>query len=899
MRGTVNFGSGNLTSAGLDDIWVAKFDTDGTHMWSKRFGDSSVQYAWSVTTNADGDVYLFGDFAGTIDFGGGPLTATGGYDVYVVKLRGSNGNHEWSMVFPGSDTDWAKSVVVDEPGYVYLTGFFNDTIDFSGGTLTSAGSSDIYIAKLTPMGFHAWSKRFGDSQLQTGLEIATDAAGDVFAAGDFYGTVNFGGGNLTSGGSHDFYVAKFDTDGNHRWSKRFGGAGEHRLGGLDVHPEGLIFIGGHFENTLDFGGGGVLNSYHAHDGFLAGLDPSGNHIWSKRFGNGQNQYINGVAMDPSAAVATVGAYNDSMYFHVRRFVATGNAISIGLAKFGEPPVGTCPGALHDLTPDAPLYGSYSSYEERGVFVTSLQDFEVCAIGLVLDAVLPVGFSAQIYEAGGTTRGPLLAFGEFAAAGPGERYHYAPVNFVLEACKDYDIAVSYGQTWWQFFMFDEADFTLPYDVGGVIRVRDGELFGNPAETRFPRLSIIGSPLGDRGYVDLGPPETAWLLSSDGGERGIYVTAKKTFKLLGIKWDMEPVYPPATVVARIYEATGTTRGPLIASGAQVAEAGMGMHHIPITAVLVEGHDYDIVVEYPESWWNSVLESQITLPYDVEDLLTVRDGEYEGNPANSLLTHFAMEWTPYVSGSAYELGKHSETYPPPYTSTQSTHRGVYLTSLADQDIYSVGWRGDSQAGGTLIAWVFEASGISRGAMISEGTTYCDAEGMRWHDVPVAAEFLNNQDYVVEFSFASANEWGYWDDYTGMPYENYGLFRVYASCHGGSPNWHEIPELRVNACNAAGTAVEEKPDGRPPRFTLEAPRPNPATAMTAIPFSLDEAGPVTIEVYDVAGRRVAVLLSGELRPEGPGTVELNANKLAAGVYFVKMKNRIKSVSRKITIIH
>ena len=56
---------------------------------------------------------------------------------------------------------------------------------------------------------------------------------------------------------------------------------------------------------------------------------------------------------------------------------------------------------------------------------------------------------------------------------------------------------------------------------------------------------------------------------------------------------------------------------------------------------------------------------------------------------------------------------------------------------------------------------------------------------------------------------------------------------------------------------------------------------------------------MYDVAGRRVAVLLSGETRPEGPGLVELNASDLAAGVYFVKMKSRMKSVSRKITVVH
>lgn len=156
----------------------------------------------------------------------------------------------------------------------------------------------------------------------------------------------------------------------------------------------------------------------------------------------------------------------------------------------------------------------------------MQDFEVCAIGIKMNSTLPVGFSPRIYEASGTARGPLLAFGEFVAAGPGEEVHFAPVNFVLEACKDYDISVAYEDPWWQLFMYDEGDFALPYDVGGVIRVRDGELFGNPSETRLPQLSIIGRPLGCPAYTDLSPPDAPWVWAwGDAAQDGVYVTAKK--------------------------------------------------------------------------------------------------------------------------------------------------------------------------------------------------------------------------------------------------------------------------------------------------------------------------------------------------------------------------------------
>ena len=92
---------------------------------------------------------------------------------------------------------------------VLVTGFFQGTVDFGGGALSSAGNSDVFLAKYDAAGAHLWSQRFGDTGVDVGRAIAVDGAGNVLVTGILRGTVDFGGGPLTSAGLSDIFVAKF------------------------------------------------------------------------------------------------------------------------------------------------------------------------------------------------------------------------------------------------------------------------------------------------------------------------------------------------------------------------------------------------------------------------------------------------------------------------------------------------------------------------------------------------------------------------------------------------------------------------------------------------------------------------------------------------------------------
>jgi hypothetical protein len=304
FQGNIDFGCGVLTSAGSDDVFVAKLSSAGACLWSKRFGNSLQQITAGLAVDGAGNVLVGGTFFGQIDLGGGPLTSAGNADVWVAKLDAS-GNHVWSKRFGDTNTQFLRGVARDAANGVLLVGQYAGSLSFGGPTLTAAGLFDAFVAKLDASGNHAWSKSYGDSADQSGWSVTADASSNVIAVGTFAGTVNLGGGPLTSLGGNDAWMVKLDASGNHLWSKALGGAGTQTAYAVAVDGAGYVVATGILQGTADFGGG-ALTSAGAADVWLGRYDPAGNHLWSKRYGDAATQTPIGIAYDPSGNVLVSG-----------------------------------------------------------------------------------------------------------------------------------------------------------------------------------------------------------------------------------------------------------------------------------------------------------------------------------------------------------------------------------------------------------------------------------------------------------------------------------------------------------------------------------------------------------------------------------------------------------------
>jgi hypothetical protein len=207
---------------------------------------------------------------------------------------------------------------VDSGGNVVVAGYFQETIDCGGGPLTSTGLGDMFVAKYSSTGAHLWSKKFGGTGNDNVRGVAVDPSGDVLLTGDFTGTINFGGADLTSAGLEDIFLAKLlGASGGHSWSKRFGSTTRTDIGyGVAVDGNGNVAITGFFAYVADFGGG-TLSAQNT-DIFVAKYSPAGAHISSRRYGDptGQAdvQYGDGIAMSSSGNIYITGHFVGTLDF---------------------------------------------------------------------------------------------------------------------------------------------------------------------------------------------------------------------------------------------------------------------------------------------------------------------------------------------------------------------------------------------------------------------------------------------------------------------------------------------------------------------------------------------------------------------------------------------------------
>ena len=159
FHGTVDFNPGvgvsNLTSAGVQDIFVSKLNASGNFVWARRTGGIGYDQATGISVDASENVFTTGSFAGTADFDPGVgvfnLTAAGSADIFVSKLDAS-GNFVWASRMGGISGEQATGISVDASGNVYTTGFFEGTADFDSGVgvfnLTATDGSEIFVSKL-------------------------------------------------------------------------------------------------------------------------------------------------------------------------------------------------------------------------------------------------------------------------------------------------------------------------------------------------------------------------------------------------------------------------------------------------------------------------------------------------------------------------------------------------------------------------------------------------------------------------------------------------------------------------------------------------------------------------------------------------------------------------------
>ncbi len=276
-------------------------------LWCLRFGDAGAEVMVALEVASDDRIYVTGDFIGGLDLGGEQLVSQGEYDIFLAAFD-SEGMHIWSRSFGDFGNDKVRDLIVDDDGNVIIVGDFFYGINFGGGDLYSAGDKDAFIAKYNGNGHHLWSANFGDAYYQSASCVEVDSNGEIFIAGPFLGTMNFGGTDISSFEEQDLFLASLDADGSHLWSQSIWGFGDQWVFDLDMIEGSELAMAGSLEGYMYIGNEALL-SQGGLDAYLLLISPAtGALSWGQSFGVNGDQEARCVAIQETGDIVFAGDF---------------------------------------------------------------------------------------------------------------------------------------------------------------------------------------------------------------------------------------------------------------------------------------------------------------------------------------------------------------------------------------------------------------------------------------------------------------------------------------------------------------------------------------------------------------------------------------------------------------
>jgi hypothetical protein len=291
--------------------------------WATQAGGGDVDNGNAISTLPDGSSIVTGEFRGTTTFGSTTLTNAGSTDVFVAKVDAS-GSYVWATQAGGSLFDYGQGISTLPDGSAIVIGRFQGTATFGSTTLTSAGAStDVFLAKVNPSGAYVWATQAGGSLSDIGYGISTLPDGSAVVTGSFRGPATFGTTTLTSAGDDDVFVAKVDASGSYVWATQAGSSSDDVGKGISALPDGSAVVTGYFQSTATFGSTTLTSTGDA-DVFVAKVDRSGTYVWATRASGSSDDVGYGISALPDGSSTVTGYFQGTATFGSTTLTSAGN-----------------------------------------------------------------------------------------------------------------------------------------------------------------------------------------------------------------------------------------------------------------------------------------------------------------------------------------------------------------------------------------------------------------------------------------------------------------------------------------------------------------------------------------------------------------------------------------------
>lgn len=341
FTGQSSFGGNAISSQGVTDVFITKNDNQGNFLWAVNGGGGSSDRAEAVAVDGLGNVYVTGYFSGTASFGSQTISSAGLQDVFIAKYN-TNGVLQWVTSAGGMESDFGFGIDVNNLGEVFITGSFKDMASFGSFSLTATNTtSDIFVAKLNTSGVFQWVKSGSGNYSNLGRSIGADNYGNVYVTGQFSDTLTF---DLTHNNQSQniIFLVKFNSSGVEQWFTTLDGAVSNVANDMVVDSDGEIYVTGDFSGVMyiydiNTGVSSTISTSYVNSAFITKYDSSG--LWTQKNAVGSDNFVSSksIAIDGLGGIYIGGDF-ECDFTEFRNNYGMANFVSVGkkdvfVAKF--------------------------------------------------------------------------------------------------------------------------------------------------------------------------------------------------------------------------------------------------------------------------------------------------------------------------------------------------------------------------------------------------------------------------------------------------------------------------------------------------------------------------------------------------------------------------------------
>ncbi|HEY4789639.1 MAG TPA: SBBP repeat-containing protein, partial [Bacteroidales bacterium] len=338
-----------LYTKGGTDIFIAKYDANGSLVWTRQLGSTTnYDVGTGITVSPDGEyIYVTGVFMGTLFADNLSITGTGSTDGFLAKYQ-KDGKILWLKNIAsgmGATVQRPNEIKIDINNHLVIGGLFyselklgDNNVNFSFSTTQAEG---MFISQFDTSGAVLNAKKFESSSSSSSLYTFDVDANGYYLCGFYKGNLITDIGTKTSNnGSLDMFIYKVGFDLTGQWIIQIAGSGDEQLYSCSVDNRGYFYIGGGFKSaslTVDSTSTGISSKRVAlnttsdgkSDIFFAKYSSSGVLQWFNTAGSTGNDYLYR-ALYKNGNFIVAGQYGANLTFNNQTLISKvgGDAFAI-------------------------------------------------------------------------------------------------------------------------------------------------------------------------------------------------------------------------------------------------------------------------------------------------------------------------------------------------------------------------------------------------------------------------------------------------------------------------------------------------------------------------------------------------------------------------------------------